>query len=358
MVSLLRHTALIFVVRAVDRAGVVRSGNGDLREESVIGQVFHPVGPVRGNVLGLGRHVADRERIAASGPERRRGGVAVSPPLGRNGRQRQAADVLRQHKGRNHDFRAGIDPDIGRIARRQMERQHVGTPVGIDRADVSGDVVGKLSGHGVVRARKDEFLHLDRLGKSHGHGYRGHQRTECKRNHLALGHILGAGRHAGILHVALPVVAGLDGRDRRHDDRTGIGPDRPGGIEGVKVVQPFAPDHPGIAQIGLAFGRPGDANLDRRPLRSRLRRDDLHPIAAAPVDRPGAVRQRAVCRTGFSLRRLVAVVDRKAANDGISRRCRFFGAGPCRRSGIVLPASRQQKRQQRQAENRTVFHIF
>ena len=184
-----------------------------------------------------------------------------------------------------------------------MERQHVGTPVGIDRADVGGDVVGKLSGHGVVRARKDEFLHLDRLGKSHGHGYRGHQRTECKRNHLALGHILGAGRHAGILHVALPVVAGLDGRDRRHDDRTSIGPDRPGGIEGVKVVQPFAPDHPGIAQIGLAFGRPGDADLDRRPLRSRLRRDDLHPIAAAPVDRPGAVRQRAVCRTGFSLRR-------------------------------------------------------
>ena len=72
--------------------------------------------------LLLCRHVADRERIAVSGPERRRRGVAVSPPLGRNGRQRQAADVLRQHKGRHHDFRAGIDPDIGRIARRQMER--------------------------------------------------------------------------------------------------------------------------------------------------------------------------------------------------------------------------------------------
>ena len=336
----------------------MRSGNGDLREVGVVGQVFHPVGPVRDNALGLGRHVADRKRIAVSGPERRRRGVAVSPAFGRNGRQRQTADVLRQHKGRHHDFRTGIELDVGHAPRRQMQRQHIGTPVRIDRAAACRNVVGKLSGHGIVLARKDELLHFDGLGKSHRHGHRGHQQTECERHFPAALHAFGAGRHVGIPHVALPVVAGLDGGNRRHDDRTAVGPDRTGGIEGVKVMRPFAPDHPGIAQIGLAFGRTGNADLDRRPLRSRLRRDDLHPVSAAPVDRPEAVRQRAVCRPGLSLRRRIAVVDRKAANDGIARRCRFFGAGPCRRSGIVLPASRQQKRQQRQAENRTVFHIF
>ena len=123
----------------------------------------------------------------------------------------------------------------------------------------------------------------------HRHGHRGHQRTECKQKPPHLGPTSSAQADMQaycMLHS--PLLQVWTAGTARHDDRTGIGPDRPGGIEGVKIVQPFAPDHPGIAQIGLAFGRPGDADLDRRPLRSRLRRDDLHPIAAAPVDRPGA----------------------------------------------------------------------
>ncbi|CDD25287.1 unknown [Alistipes sp. CAG:29] len=290
MVPIVGHPVFVLVMRTVDRAGVVRPGDGNLRQVGVVGQVGHPVGITFRGLLRLRLHVADRERITVSGLERCRGRVAVGLPLRRDGGERKPFDVLRQHERRDRDLRPCAELDIGDVPRHQVQGQHVRSLARDNRAPVGFDVEREAARYGAVFARQHELLYLRGFRESHLDRNRGHQRAESEGYLRAAFHPLGACRHIGVLHVAFAVVVGLYGRDSRHDDRAAVGLHGVCRIEGVKIVAGTAPPlHPRVAQVGFAFGRPGDADFDFRPLRGRLRADDPHPVGVAPVDRVVAV---------------------------------------------------------------------
>ena len=286
MVPIVGHPVFVLVMRTVDRAGVVRPGDGNLRQVGVVGQVGHPVGITFRGLLRLRLHVADRERITVSGLERCRGRVAVGLPLRRDGGERKPFDVLRQHERRDRDLRPCAELDIGDVPRHQVQGQHVRSLARDNRAPVGFDVEREAARYWAVLARQHELLYLRGLRESHLDRNRGHQRAEPEGHLPSAFHPLGACRHIGVLHVAFAVVVGLYGRDCRRDDRAAVGLDGVCRIEGVKIVAGTAPPlHSRVAQVGFAFGRPGDADFDLRPLRGRLRTDDSHAVGIAPIDR-------------------------------------------------------------------------
>ena len=355
MIPFAGHAALVFIMRAVHRACVVRSGHGYLRQVDVVGQVFHPVGIVLRDLLRLLLHVADRERIAMPGPERRLSRVTVGFPLRRDGRQRQSPNVLRQQERRDHDLRSGGDPDVRLLSRQHVERQHFGASVLNDGGPMRFDVEREGPGHRIVFARQDELLNLGRFRKSYVCRDGGHQRAERERHLCAALHALRAGGHVGVLHVAFAVIAGLYGRNRRNDDRTAVGLYGVGRVKRVKVIMRVAaPRHSRVAQVGFAFGRARHGDLHFGPLRSRLRTDDSHPVAGAPVNREITVGKGTVGRAGFAFRSgCLVVADRKTAADGVAAGRPICGTGLFRR---ILSAAGEQSCEYQQAEDRFVCH--
>ena len=217
------------------------------------------------------------------------------------------------------------------------------------------DVEREGPGYRIVFARQDEFLHLGRFRKSYVYRHGSHQRAERERHLRAAFHAFRTCRHVGVLHVAFAVVTGLYGRNRRNDDRTAVGLYGVGRVKRIKVVMRVAaPCHSRIAQVGFAFGRARHGDLHFGPLRSRLRADDSHPVARAPVNREITVGKGTVGRAGFAfLSGRLVVADRKTAADGVASGRRLSGAGLFRR---ILSAAGQQSCEYQQAEDRFVCH--
>lgn len=242
-----------------------------------------------------------------------------------------------------------------------MERQHVGTPVGIDRADVGGDVVGKLSATASFALERTSFCTSTVSENPTDTATVVISGRNANDTTSALGHILGAGRPCRHTACCTPrcCKSGRQGPPPRRSNRHWPGsPRRDRRRKSRAALRPrpsrYRSNRPRFRSPRRRGPRPS-------PLRSRLRRDDLHPIAAAPVDRPGAVRQRAVCRTGFSLRRLVAVVDRKGGQTtgfpaAAGSSGRVHAVVPA--SSFPHPASRSASSDKRKTELYFIFFDF